>query len=113
MMSEEEKKQYLKDLYYNKLNFCGCGTPGRVLKLLRIYLKCSKYFHDGKNTSSWIGRTERRIGKDVFMFLAYIADSIKLTEHGGNVTGAWPTENGNKCLEALSYIKGDLDGLEY
>lgn len=112
-MTDQEKKEYIKDLYYNKLKFCGCGRPGRVLRLLRIYLKCSKYWYDDDSKSStWVGRTEKRIGENMFMLLAHLCDSVNLTTHGGSVHYCWPEEEGYKCLEALTYVKGDIDGLE-
>lgn len=77
--------------------FCGCGNPeeaaGTLLRLLRLH---PLYEHHAE-LEVWIP------DMGVRMLLLYSLDRDGLTEHGGNVGGAWLTDKGQGVLDALAH----------
>lgn len=69
---------------------CGCGRPYHCWEALHSYLKIktSKEFYT--NTDD-----------PYYLFFMYVLSSLKLTEHGTSIYGAWITDKGRKVLKWL------------
>ncbi len=70
-----------------ELGWCGCGTGDRVDEMMLAYLgQSGPVLH---------------FGDDAGMLVAYMADALGWTEHGGSIGGAWLTEDGEQALANL------------
>ena len=63
--------------------WCGCGSPEMVTAALYEYLR-----HLGYSSESNLG----------WLLLAYRADQLGFTEHGGSVYGSWITDAGKRWM---------------
>lgn len=101
------------------LGFCGCGIPEDIAAMFRDYLTLIKKRHDNNlSNTDWhvqLGvRTQWTDDSDAIdalfpnermrYLVAYEADRAELTEHGGNVSGAWLTEKGEQWLTLLDRV---------
>lgn len=103
-------------LWYEKLQFCGCGIPDKVQVFLAQTLKQATVRNDElKGEDSFAFYEERnRLVEDLIKshtaelkyLVYYIFDAMKLTEHGGSVPG-WLSGEGEK------YIKDVEEGCIY
>ena len=65
--------------------WCGCGQPERIVTAMRDYLN--------------LCATQAPIPDDLAtLVIAYRADELELTEHGGSIFGAWLTDAGERWL---------------
>lgn len=119
----------LKDFYYNKLDFCGCGRPDCTLEFIKKLLNIIKQKTDRRSEpnyncdESWdkhqnnlIETFEFKAEKElsdiqdgIVQFVMYYLDRIGVLEHGGGIGGAWLSDYGKELLEILNYF----DDLEY
>jgi hypothetical protein len=73
------------------MGFCPCGEPELITTAVMRYMASPKPivygepFHD--------------LGEMGFQLIAYIANAIGWTEHGGAVTASWPTDMGYEALK--------------
>lgn len=94
------------------LGFCGCGDPEGMAELARDYLRwlnacpgldAVPIWSISLETvayEDWRARKPEMTDREELL-LAYLLDDKGLTEHGGSVYGAWPTDEGNAWLERL------------
>lgn len=94
--------------YHERLCWCGCGYPQLAQRCIRDYLDIL----DGDMSDEHVYDKRRVIMKSRFgvddvmdnellLCLAYALDAAGFTEHGGNIGGAWLTEEGKMFLYAL------------
>lgn len=91
------------DLINNKLKFCGCGDPQKVLDLIFKFIKLSQS-HQESTPPSFQGKEwdaycekhrqeKRKLIADnadsVIWLIYYILDQKGIFIHGGNVSGGW------------------------
>ena len=81
--------------------FCGCGSPeaaaAALLRLLRLH---PAYDHAEELETLVPDNGIRHL-------LLYHLDQLDLTEHGGNIGGAWLTDKGEMVLDALTREEAD------
>lgn len=90
--------------YYDFLNFCGCGTPYKVKKVIRNYLRCLFDFGNKKENMMKYFGCESIYDNDLLLYMAYSLDAEGFTEHGSGIGGAWLTELGIVYLWILDRI---------
>ena len=81
--------------------FCGCGNPEMAWGEVRLHLTSRREADYG----------QRFDGKDYI--IAYLLDHYGLTEHGGNVGGAWLTDEGVDALEFLEKYGDSWDDMGF
>ena len=88
----------LEDEIMHRLDFCGCGEPGRVVKCMREYLNAVAIddFDDRGD------RISDMLHDDAYLIMAYICDQHGLTDHGTSILGAWITRKGEEWLDLLN-----------
>lgn len=91
------------------LKFCACGMPEDNLDyvrrgLLLIDLR-KEIWTDRLTMTDYAGLRHDLFGSEsAALFFDYWADSMKLTEHGGGIGGAWLTAEGKELLEDLEEL---------
>ncbi len=83
--------EMIRELYYDKLGWCGCGDPAEAMKCVKEYLisiSTKNYFHFS----------------GPYLCLAYTLEAVGLTDHGGSIYGCWLTEYGKAILNCLNNI---------
>lgn len=95
-MTRQDLSVFLQDW------FCGCGNPrdaaAALLRLLRLH---PAYDHTEELEALIPDNGIRHL-------LLYHLDQLGLTEHGGNIGGAWLTDKGEAVQDALS--REEVDG---
>jgi hypothetical protein len=97
------------------MGWCGCGQPDEALAYLGDIL--AFYDREREGPFNWEAyKAEEakafRTNNNIIMYaLAYFIDSKGLTEHGGNISGAWLTTIGKSILHDISALRdaGELD----
>lgn len=87
-------------LVTTELGWCGCGNPEDVDEMMLRFLD-SFTRRDDTNYEHCILPDENDPWRHAWMLLAYIADDLHWTEHGGSIYGSWLTENGVRARENL------------
>jgi hypothetical protein len=107
---EEELFEVCEDFfYYEKLNWCGCGSPETAKRVVRDYLEATSLKYDEKRQA-----LKKRFGvgdvygNELMLCLAYAIDGAGLTEHGSSIGCAWVTDEGKMFLWLLKNNK-ELD----
>lgn len=77
-----------------ELGGCACGEPERVDDMMLAYLA-------SREPEGWPKPAPVGVSEDAALLLAYLADMLGWTEHGGSVGGAWLTEDGAAALANL------------
>lgn len=83
-------------------HFCGCGSPDAVVKAMRDYMnRVRTYTNLVHQPGPLPDGIERPVPDDdlAALLLAYIADHLGFTDHGGSVYGAWITDAGSRWLD--------------
>jgi hypothetical protein len=95
------------DWWSDDLKFCACGDPERIVELIRNYLSYVDEImgadtHGSDWATWWKARREHweLDDDDLYLVIAYIADALGFTEHGGSIYGAWLTDKGRAEIEA-------------
>lgn len=113
-------EQLIKDcedfFYYEKLKWCGCGSPDTVKKVIRDFLWIlnitSNAWNLNKKNRDELYKLrdeafEDRFGvksvydDELLLCLAYTLDAAEFTEHGSGIGGAWIDEEGKMFLWLL------------
>jgi hypothetical protein len=77
-------------LVQHEAGWCACGDEDQVDWMMQRYLRM---LADDRRPEAY--------EEDVPTLMAYIADSLGWTEHGGSVGGAWLTDDGREALSNL------------
>lgn len=77
-----------------ELGGCGCGQPERVDAMMLAYL-------ESRAGEGFPKPDPAGVSEDAALLLAYLADMLDWTEHGGSVGGAWLTDEGERALAHL------------
>jgi hypothetical protein len=82
----------------------GCGGHGWVRNAAIVRDKTCDACRDFGTTSDedFPKPQPEGVSKDAEVLLAYIADALGWTEHGGGVCGAWLSESGRTALANLT-----------
>ena len=90
----------IKQYYYHKLQWCGCGMPGEAMRTIAKYLearsldypqnkeKLNEYFPGGDDNP-------------LVLCLAYELDRAEFTEHGTSIYSCWLLDDGKYFLWAI------------
>src|SRR5574343_693247 len=84
--------------------FCACGSPNRVMRLIRDVMFWLEFKRNGGDLSMF-RLWEKEFGEDKLDFIYYVLDKMFLTEHGGRIPG-WLTDEGQELLSDLNEIFG-------
>ncbi len=81
-------REEIKYYYFEKLDWCGCGSPEKALREIAKYLE---------------GRiADQPLPDDpLALCLAYELDRAGFTDHGSNILHCWLTEAGEQFLGAI------------
>lgn len=92
----------------SELGWCGCGGPEDIDQAMLAYLRTLTHPAGFSTDRSAIARAvtddEPEDGSDgatLRLLLAYMADDLGWSEHGGSVYGAWLTDDGKQALDNL------------
>lgn len=106
-MTLDEAKRYLHNFWFDKMKFCDCGDPAKVISWVgEILTEKEKIFsdytekYDPKKWEKHNQLTDSPGG----LLLEYLLDAAELTEHGGSVISSWLTSEGGKLLEAIKLV---------
>lgn len=91
----------LDSLVSHELGWCACGNPEDVDRMMLAYLTA-------RSVESFPKPPPDGISEDAELLLAYIADALDWTEHGGSVGGAWLTVDGREALANLIAARRDV-----
>lgn len=103
-------------VWFDRLKFCGCGSPELVLARVRDTLRAMKDRSDRNNNGGaqdvWMDgcrKVNEAAGPDDTSryLLLYALDAAGLEEHGGSVNGGWPTQDGEQLLAFLESTPQD------
>jgi len=96
------KHERLMDyFYYERLNWCGCGTPEDAREAVCKFLDAHRdYDHKKEKLKEYFG-VESVYDEPLLLCLAYTMDAAGFTEHGTSIAGAWLTEDGKDYLYCL------------
>ena len=104
--------------YFEKLQWCGCGSPEMVKREILKYFSLLEWWHNiplnddyHKNYYKYYKELENKY-EDAFgvinvycnpllLAFAYTMDAAGLTEHGSSILGAWLTDEGKMFLSLL------------
>ena len=78
--------ELIDDIMLNMFDFCPCGTPDIFVNQLYKYLKLVE---------------ARTLPDDKYIAYEYLADKVRLTDHGTSVLGAWLTDKGETLLKRM------------
>lgn len=128
---EEKNRKIIQDFYYNKLNFCACGSPSDILYVIKNVLNvidvkwkemkrdtkneylekiCETYRDDLKRTLNQKDENyedDFSINDGVEQIIYNILNEIDVLEHGSSISVSWLTGYGKEVLNALNSINGD------
>jgi hypothetical protein len=100
-------------IYYDHLNFCGCGNPEAARELIAKLLVGGKPWEPGGPARPCgVDEAAEIIKADpeaAAWTLLYMLDAWELTEHGGSVNGAWLTPRGKQAAEIFAAETIDLE----
>ena len=113
-MNEYEAERMLYDMYFNKLNLCGCGVPEYVLTMIKEVLNALNrqsvkerrevlFKTLGFEATSLDELTTVQYG--MYKFILDVLDEAEIIEHGSSIHGAWLTEYGKQILEAFTLVE--------
>lgn len=107
LKNKQDREQKFNDLYFGKLEMCGCGRPNEVKKFIYDLLKNHKEEKDDLISYEEMTANRKRIISEVdtdiiFEFIFHVFESKEFLEHGGSVYGSWFTDEGIEFLELLS-----------
>lgn len=104
--------------YYEKLKWCGCGTPEDAKKVIRDFLRIlnitSDVYKVNKIKKDELSKSQDKAFMDRFgvkavydnellLCLAYALDAAGFTEHGSSIGGAWISLEGKMFLWLLEH----------
>lgn len=72
------------------LNICTCGSPEVIVDCMRYYLTHLRHHPHTQYVKS---------AEPATLLIAYMADQLGFTEHGGTIYGAWLDDAGRRWLE--------------
>lgn len=99
--TNEDSGVYVLDaLVSTELGWCACGNPEDVDRMMLTYLEWAEARFDKQSEVSWDTPLDN-VSDDAKFLLAYIADGLDWTEHGGSVGGAWLTDEGKEAMANL------------
>lgn len=117
-MDQYELGEKLRDFYYNRLKFCGCGRPQDTMEFIRgflnsIYDKFSKElsYYEQQDNLKHVFEFENKDKEltntqyGVYQFIANYLDEIGILEHGGSIGGAWLSSEGKQLRDWLNSVE--------
>lgn len=114
---EEKRREFIQDFYYEKLNFCGCGSPWDVLytikKTLNIISKKKEFDYEDywnklrNSLNMMVDKNNFSVNEGVFQIILNILNNSDVLEHGGGIGGSWLTDYGRELLEHLNSLSDE------
>jgi hypothetical protein len=77
-----------------ELGWCGCGSHEDVDAWMLAYLR-------SRAGDEWPKPQPEGVSEDAAGLLAYMADDLGWTEHGGSIYGAWLTDEGRLVIQRM------------
>lgn len=117
-MDQFELGEKLREIYFEKLKFCGCGRPQDTMLFIKDFLNVIyDKFESKLNYDEYQNRlkevfqfqnienhfTDTQYG--IFQFVAYYLDEIGIIEHGGGIGGAWLSDVGKQLRDLLNNVE--------
>lgn len=129
---EEQRKKFINEFYFEKLNFCGCGSPCEVLYVIKNLLNVIKINKDrwklpdyNKNSYKYYdlhqseiiqcfnlkndntNDGEYSINEGVIQCFLNVLNNVDVLEHGSSIGGSWLTKYGEQLLEYLNELNDE------
>ena len=114
---EEKRRDFINDFYYEKLNFCGCGSPWDVLytikKILNVISQKKDYDYEDywnkfrNSLNIMIDKNNFSVNEGVFQIILNVLNNCDVLEHGSSIGGSWLTDYGKELLEHLNALSDD------
>ena len=103
----ETVEELLQYYYFEKLHWCGCGSPESALKTVGKYLEVLQERDTEKQQKKMQDAFGARLVYDneLLLCLAYAVDEAGFTEHGCSIGGAWLEDDGKFLLWALKKME--------
>ena len=77
-----------------ELGWCGCGSHEDIDAWMLAYLR-------SRAGDEWPKPVPEGVSEDATTLLAYMADDLGWTEHGGSIYGAWLTDEGRLVIQRM------------
>ncbi|MFR2887914.1 MAG: hypothetical protein ACLTDM_06960 [Clostridium butyricum] len=132
-MDKEKATKLIQDVYYDELNFCGCGSPSDTLYVIKNVLKTHKNRHDrfdyadysekvneyydlykhefqkALNLNDEYCENDFYTNEGVYQIVLNVLNNANLMEHGSSIGGSWLTKKGEEFLEALELMEDEFN----
>jgi len=131
----KEENSKIKDFYFEKLEFCGCGNPEATLIFIRNLLNIRKERSDTYSSLlpeyiQWRKDSElnlinvfefkdnpdkpgelTEIQDSIIQYMLYHLNSLGIFEHGSSINSCWLTAYGYEILDILNKL-GDIEDFD-
>lgn len=125
---EEKRREFINDFYFEKLNFCGCGSPCDTLYVIKNLLNVIKAKMDKWKLADYNVRFDEyyelyqkelkeclnlndntfhnqfNINDGIIQVFLNVLNNCDVLEHGSSINGSWLTSYGKKTLEYLNQL---------
>ncbi|MBO3356197.1 hypothetical protein [Clostridium perfringens] len=127
LKNKEDRIEFIKEFYYERLKFCGCGIPSNTLFIIRDILRVIKKRTDQYDTKDIVkcfkeynkhiqeilnlkgedkSRTHK-INEGIKDIMYNILNNVEVLEHGSFIGCSWLTNYGEILLECLNSLSDD------
>jgi hypothetical protein len=117
-------KGFVQDFYFNRLDFCDCGTHGESLRVIRNLVNWHHhkmannltYKENQRELHATLDYAVRFTGSDsvfsrtqmgITQILLSLLNKVGVLEHGGGIHNSWLTLYGNDLRNHLNAIPDD------
>lgn len=126
----ENTEEFIQEFYYNKLEFCGCGSPSDILYVIRNILnvidkrwidckaECDNWYKIyQENLKNSLNQKDDDMEEDfstndgVVQIIYNALTNVDVLEHGSSISCSWITNYGKQLLQHLNSCSDDE--LEY
>ena len=125
---EEKRREFINEFYFEKLNFCGCGSPCEVLYVIKnllnvIKARCDRWNLPDCKTDYNLHKKEVTqclnlkcdtseagefsINEGVIQCFLNVLNNCGVLEHGSGIGGSWLTDYGKQLLEYLNELNNE------
>lgn len=132
-MNKEKATKLIQDVYYDELNFCGCGSPSDTLYVIKNVLRVHKNKLDRFDYADYNEKVDEYhdlykqefqkalnlkdedcengfyVNEGVYQIMLNVLNNANLMEHGFSIGGSWLTREGEEFLEALELMEDEFD----
>lgn len=122
----ENTQEFIQDFYYNKLEFCGCGSPSDILYVIKNILNViekklkdcdakidNRYEVYQENLKNSLNQKDDSMEEEfstnegIVQIIYNVLTNVDVLEHGSSIGGSWLTDYGKELLKHLNSCNDD------